>query len=261
MKQMEKGQVALVMLLVMVVMLTLGVSVVQRGVTDVRISQQEEDSARAFQAAETGVEEALSGLVSVTGQVGEDASYTANITEGGNEGFVSGQPVEAGETVLVDLAGSDNVDDLDIYFMEKNRDDCDTDPAAVEVEKIYTVGVNTRVKRLAYDTVAGTRGNNFSDIGSGSFSFQGKTFCAKVRIGIGNSDIQVRIRPVYNRAVIGINPRPDNAVLAVQYLKVGAVGKIESGVTRAVDVQRTLPQLPAIFDYAVFSGGGIVKGE
>src|SRR3990167_5038568 len=71
----QSGQVALIVLLVMVVMLTLGISIAQRGVADVRISQQEEDSARAFQAAEAGLEQALSTLSSGAGEVGEDVSY------------------------------------------------------------------------------------------------------------------------------------------------------------------------------------------
>jgi hypothetical protein len=53
------GQAVLIILLVMAVILTIGLSVVSRSVTDINISQQSEDSARAFSAAEAGIEQAL----------------------------------------------------------------------------------------------------------------------------------------------------------------------------------------------------------
>mgnify|MGYP001609443717 CR=1 FL=1 len=190
----SRGQIALVVLLVMVVMLTLGISVTRRGVTDVRIAQQEEDSARAFQAAETGVEEALSTLIGGSGNFGEDTSYNVNVAEAGSSGFVFGQPVVAGETVYVNLAGaSANLNRLDIYFIENGKDDCATTPAAIEVTTILTPGGNTRVKREGFDVKS--RGNNFGLVTTGNYSFEGTSFCAKATVNLTGNDKEVRIRP------------------------------------------------------------------
>ena len=55
----RKGQVALVVVLVVLVGLTIGVAILGRSVTNVGISNQEEERARSFSAAEAGVEDAL----------------------------------------------------------------------------------------------------------------------------------------------------------------------------------------------------------
>jgi len=256
----QAGQVALIVLLVMVVMLTLGISVAQRGVTDVRISQQEEDSARAFQAAEAGVEQALSTLSSGAGEFGEDVSYAVQVTQAGTGGFVVGQPIAAGETARVDLAeASPNLSGLNLYFMEKGKDDCDTTPAAIEVSIAQKVGNQDRVKREGFDVQ--DRDNNFTPVTAGSYAFEGKTWCGKATLNLTGNDDEVRIKVWYSRATIGVEPRPAGATLGDQYVFVDSVGKTEGGVTRAVEVTRSEPQLPPMFDYALWSGGGIVKGE
>ena len=257
----DSGQVALIVLLVMVVMLTLGVSIAQRGVADVRISQQEEDSARAFQAAETGVEQALSTLSGGEGSFGEDTSYEVTVAQGGASGFTSGQAVTAGETLIVNLEGASvNLTGFDIYFIEKGRDDCDTSPAAVEASVVYKPGSDMRVRREGFDVVS--RGNSFDVVSKGSYSFEGKTFCAKATVSLTGNDIELRVKPLYSQAVIGVDPRPDTATVTNdQFLEVDSVGQTTGGVTRAVTVRRGLPQLPPIFDYVLFSGGGIIKGE
>src|SRR3989338_3937934 len=67
------GQIVLILVLITVVGLTIGLSLISRTVTDVRISSQIEESGRAFSAAEAGVETALRG--SYTG-----APSSANFT-------------------------------------------------------------------------------------------------------------------------------------------------------------------------------------
>lgn len=55
----ERGQILLVIVLVMIVALTIGLSVVTRSVTNLQITSEEESSQRALSAAEAGIEKAL----------------------------------------------------------------------------------------------------------------------------------------------------------------------------------------------------------
>lgn len=66
----ESGQALLIILLLMSVALTVTLSTVSRTVTDITITTYEEDSSRAFSAAEAGIEEALlrQSAVSLTSQ-------------------------------------------------------------------------------------------------------------------------------------------------------------------------------------------------
>ena len=143
----QRGQVALVVLLIMIVMLTLGVSVVQRSLFDVQLSQKEEESNRAFQAAETGVEAALSSLVGAQGvEVGDGLSYSVSVDDGGEEGLVTGASLSVGDIVSVNLDGaSPNLNSLNVYFIDKAEQDCDTGPAAIEVIVVSEVGGSEQI--------------------------------------------------------------------------------------------------------------------
>jgi hypothetical protein len=58
-ENMQSGQALLIVLLLMSVVLTVALSSVSRSVTDVQISSQQEDSLRALNAAEAGIEKTL----------------------------------------------------------------------------------------------------------------------------------------------------------------------------------------------------------
>lgn len=55
----EKGQVVIVLTLIMLVALTIGIAISQRSINDVSTSSKTEQSSRAFSAAEAGIEKAL----------------------------------------------------------------------------------------------------------------------------------------------------------------------------------------------------------
>src|SRR3989338_5751978 len=100
-KRFDEGQIVLILVLITVVGLTIGLSLISRTITDIRISSQIEQSSRAFSAAEAGIETALRGNVEIgpTGTVslegasanysvstvgGTDANYNLSLTEVGN---------------------------------------------------------------------------------------------------------------------------------------------------------------------------------
>lgn len=57
----EAGQVVLILVLIMAVALVIGISVVQRSLSDISTAGKVEQSSRAFSAAEAGIEKALKG--------------------------------------------------------------------------------------------------------------------------------------------------------------------------------------------------------
>lgn len=256
----QRGQIALVVLLVMIVMLTLGITVAQRGLFDVKLSEQEEESSRAFQAAETGVEEALRTLTGTGGQkvgLGTDTEYEVGVEEAGQNGLVTAEPVEVGETLEVDVTGSGGLNSVLVNFIDKGTENCDADGvAAVEVVAVRTSGVLTR---RAYDVNSTRAGSNgFTVVGKGDFSFQDKTFCAQVNVAVPADTKEVRVRPFYASTTIGVQPQP-NDVLAPQYRVISSRGETGSGVTRVVEVRRGNPQAASIFDYVLFSGNDLTK--
>ena len=91
----SSGQAVLLVILGMAVVLTIVLSVVSRSVTDVSVTKVEEDSSKAFSAAEAGIEKLLIGGSSFTeGNLGGiGASVSAQALDLG-----SGQVVDFTET-------------------------------------------------------------------------------------------------------------------------------------------------------------------
>lgn len=88
MQKKVSGQVLLVVLLSMAVILTVILSIYSRSVTDIAVTSQEQDAARAFSAAEAGIENALISClpssptcnISLPSTLNSGASVTGNVT-------------------------------------------------------------------------------------------------------------------------------------------------------------------------------------
>ena len=95
----QKGQALLIVLLGMAVALTMVLSIVSRSVTDIQLTSRDEETQRAFSAAEAGVEQVLLTGDTSSGEVAVGVGYTAevsNVSEGSqtyesSETFKSGQ--------------------------------------------------------------------------------------------------------------------------------------------------------------------------
>ncbi|MDO8504064.1 MAG: choice-of-anchor R domain-containing protein [bacterium] len=90
-KTAQRGQALLIILLVMAVALTIALSIASRSIADITISQKEEEAARAFSAAEAGIEQALITQSGTSGGLPAGGQFTATITslaEGGTNMIV-----------------------------------------------------------------------------------------------------------------------------------------------------------------------------
>ena len=91
MSKKTSGQSLLVILLVMAVILTIGLAVASYSITDIKISQQEEESARVFSAAEAGIEEALRLGSAQDVTIGEITAKVSENIQGGGRDFNFGE--------------------------------------------------------------------------------------------------------------------------------------------------------------------------
>lgn len=70
----------------------------------------------------------------------------------------------------------------------------------------------------------------------------------------------LRMKPFWDRVTIRVTPRSNSAQFPVQTFEITSIATTDTGVSRKVEVKRdALPQLPAVFDYVLFSGGDIIK--
>jgi len=250
----QRGQTILVVVLLMTVVLTIGLALMSRTTTDIQISQQQEESARAFSAAEAGVEEALRGGGIIGGPVTLDsgASYTSMSTAVGRADFTFPDEIAPGDVATLWLAehSGDILDEGNTYS-GSSFNLCWSD-GAVEVAVYYKDGGEYKVTRGAYDANRG-RGNGFADVDSGGCL--DLTYKKAISLPAGVL-LFVNIKPFYSTAKIGAEGVGVNFPSQGQEIEsIGTLGEI----VRKVRVFRSWPASAAVFDYGVFSGSGLVK--
>ena len=142
----EVGQAGLIVMLVMVVLLTLGISIASRSTLDVSQSTQEAETSRVFDAAEAGIERALDTDVALT-YTAED--YTVDDLSGSytvseiNELEVA---LDESQVVAVNTDGYSG----DVLIEWSKLDNCVEDNPASIVVSIFDSTIGT-VRSFAYE--------------------------------------------------------------------------------------------------------------
>lgn len=264
MRKTARGQALLILILVMAVGLTVGLSLSTRSVSDLKVSGQTEDSSRAFSAAEAGIEAALKGDTALSGTVGNGSYALTILTAGGNDSPFSLGDLAVFDTYTVWLVGHNSTGDVDVTVTPYtgtsidvcwDKADSASDVPAMEASVLYKDGTSYKVWRGAYDpTSSRTASNNFNYSNVSSAVCAGKTQ-NKVTIDLSfltGTKIALRLRPFYAKASVSVVPSSGNP-LPGQGLSISSVGTAGQ-TTRKVVVTQSYGSLPSIFDYVLFSG-------
>lgn len=267
MKDLQKGQILLISLLVLTIALTIGLSVATRAITTTRITSAGDSSMRAFLASEAGIERALTSSV--------DSIITGSFSDNNSSYNVEKKAYrhnENGEILLENdaLISQDNSADiwlsdypnytnpwtggLTIYWGNKN-DVCDdlestNSMAAVEIILIRGGIDNPIIDHFAYDPCDVRRGsNNFANPNSGNFNVAGKEFAYsgdEINITLG---LLARVVPLYAGTQIGVK----GVGLPPQGSIITSIGK-SGGTQRKIVSFRGYPKLPIeLFPFLIFS--------
>lgn len=244
----QSGQVGVITLLLMAVLLTVGLSTAINTSQDVTLSQQEAESTRVFNAAESGVEEALSTYS------GGDASGTIDTITDVDVDFTLTEVTNLetrlfeGVSVAIDVTGVAAGNGLDIEWSRES--DCSLENPASLLVSVITATNEVRY----YPIGACDRGGGFpvaAPLPPGDYRRQ-------YTLALQNDDTLVRIKPLYNDTHISVNG--SGWTLPVQGVRVRSEAQSELGnEARAVEVNQSLPTAPSVMDYALVSGTSIVK--
>ncbi len=268
-KDQQSGQVFLVVLLVMVVALTVGLSVASRTIVSLRTSREEISSKKALSAAEAGIEQVLKQPTPIpvgTYFSGEpNTTYSANPVEVlGAEFLVNGGNVipkdEGADIWLVPHNASNDPDfsspwtgNITIYWGD-TLVACNN--AAIEVAVISGTVASPVLKRYAYDPCSSginrRSNNNFSPALAGVNVISGKTFSYLTPAISVSSGFVIRVVPLYASSAIGVRVT-SGPLLPSQGIVIDATGE-SSGTKRKINVFKGYPQLPIqYFVYGLFS--------
>lgn len=260
----ERGQTLLIVVLVMVVALTIGLSVASRSIISLRTATEEENSQRAFSAAEAGVEKALKsggnvGVVDLLNVGTTSKIQKAEIKNVGGTAFLlkNGSVIKKDEGGDIWLSTYPNYTapfyngNLTIRW-KSNGSDCSS--AAMEIIVIYD-SASPKTKRYVFDPCSSrTPPNNFSSATAETFSSSGITFSYKSSpITISNGLI-ARAIPLYQDTPILIQ---GTVALPNQAKQVDATGE-SGGTVRQVSYYQGFPELPPeFFQYVLFQPIGL----
>ncbi len=277
----SSGQAALIALLVLTIATTVGLALISRSTTDVSITRNLEESARAFSAAEAGVETALRTGVTTAASVDGTTGSSYNVTVASVSASAAAPlvwpgktPAETVETVwLTNHNGDGAIDDRAPSYRANTLSLCwsaETPTPAMAVTILYKrASDNTyQVAKAAFDP-DGERAatNNFAaptastgGCGSGTNT----TYKATITFSsfspainpVQDVIIAARLRPLYAAAQIAVLPAQD---LPFQGNQIESVGKTPGGTNRKIVVYQEYKSPAGLFDNAVFSQGSFSR--
>lgn len=275
MKKNESGQIVLMLVLITVVGLTIGLSLVSRTITDVRISSQIEQSSRAFSAAEAGIETALRSGIAIgpTGSVnlqGASANYSVQNIGGDTTQFdMPLTKIGNNQTVWLIGHNSDgtiNESDADVYpnnsILEICFNNLNNQPA-VSISLFYKEGTAYKIAKRAFDSIT-TRGNNLlpTDVIG---PYCNGLFQNRVQIvastdanpttydfGINSASklLFMRLSPIYQSTAFSVKPTSN---LPLQGKVITSIGQTQANIVRKIRVFQGYSTLPGLLDFTLFS--------
>lgn len=274
-KQGLRGQALLMVVLVMVIALTVGLSIAARTTTSIRTSTEDANSQKAFSAAEAGIEQSLqSGASSVSDIPIGSAKYSTQVVNSTATAFL----VSNGATILKD-------DPVDVWLSTyptfvgpwsgtlvinwgTSGESCNTNEAvntqaALRIVLITTTTpaapkTNNKINSYAFDPCGPALrrgGNNFQAVTTPGDTINGKSFAYKVSLPnmvSPTAGLVVRILPLYASTVIGVgngggNPLPSQGTV------VTSTGTSDNTQRKIVSF-RGYPKLPVeLFPFILFS--------
>ncbi len=287
----RSGQILILVLLIVVVALAVGLSVASRNITNLRTSTQTEQSQRAFSTAEGGVEDVLSRLSQVA-----NAISTNNYAGTSCSGTGSGQAICNVSIGTSTIQANVNINALPTYqqvldegtvgqinldgayaagVRTINVDWSKTADAAENTDPKATIEISFVCQNPACFGDSAAPGQSFSQHREAYYCISNPSgqsgVSANPRVGTGglncgktynlsaNDNLKImRTRTFWNKATVQVaSPDPG---FPVQRYDLTSTATTPLGITRKVQVSRTaLPQLPASFDYVLYSEGDIVK--
>jgi len=259
------GQVLLITVLVLSIAVTIALSLIGRTSSDISMSRNVEESARAFSAAEAGIEQALQGTFIPNATVyttGVSYQSSSKIIGGTSDGYTmpSTNVGNIQSLWLVEHTDQNTIDETQ-HYQGTSIDVCWALPQgssvipAIEIVLYYkTAGGEYVVTRGAYDPDLGARpATNFLavDTTDGTCGTVTGVYKKNFPIPVGITPLLLRVRPFYSATTITI--APVGTSLPTQGLEISSIGKTDSGVTRKIVVKRQWPWPSSIFDYSLYS--------
>lgn len=275
-KKRQHGQILLIVVLTMVVALTIGLSVASRTISELRLSKQNEESQRAFQAAEAGIERTLEnqGSIATAVDLANQSSYTTSFATASGTTILLNNGLPVDQSIGADVWLSSYPDysnpigggapyTVNIYWGTSDQSSCGKGGGAATYPGLEIAvlegGVSNNVLNptftkaiYEYSSCNGRIGGTVTKGTSGTYTVQNQVFTNRVTLSpsITNGYI-MKIMPIFNSGVIAVES--SSPAFPAQGAVIESTGT--SGQTvRKVVYYRSFPQMPLeVFPYTILS--------
>lgn len=278
----QNGQILLIVVLTMIVALTVGLSIAARVVTELKLSKQNEESQRAFQAAESGVAQAV---------LNSNPTYQFTVPDLGNNSAVTtvkdadigsvivmnnGQEVDQASGADVWLSdyspnpaalflnpmGGGSPVAITLYWGTTIQSSCassggESVAPAIEVVLLKGTVANPTIAKNIYEVSGCTRitGAIAGTTVGGPYTFNGVTFRNSVSLKFNGSDVTsgliMKVIPIFNSSIVRL--QASGVTFPAQGSLITATGSSGDTVRKVVYFQ-SYPQMPLeIFPYSLIS--------
>lgn len=278
----QNGQAVLVVLLSLSVVLIIVLFILSRSITDLSLSTKEEDSLRAFSAAEAGVERAL-----IAGSTGSltigDANFSATVAEfaEGSSEVIYPLSLFSGENAIFWFSRPSSSgftgSQFKICWGDSGTSASTDFTPAIEVTVVYKTTLGEyRVARKMLDPklpYIGGRTSSNGYVAAAPCTISGQVFQFQNTVAFGATGLNIAnfstpdvlqyatAKILYNTAIahkVAIDVAGTGSVLPSQGSKVDSSGNF-GDANRRIEVYQLHPETPPIFANAIFSSGGIIK--
>ncbi len=277
----ERGQMLLVVVLTMIVALTVGLSVVSRTITNLRLSRQSEESQRAFQAAEAGIQQVLESGIETGDSSGDFLNNAVFESEtfpigGASQGeFLLNAGELVDQSIGMDVWLSEHPDfsspvqgafggtNINVYWSTENQlcgapESQDIVPVMEIVMLLTTPAAsysvdNPILRKFVFEPCTGgaqrvsapAANNAPEEIGNVVLQYS-----AQVTIPAGERALIMKVIPYFNSTRVGISSAVD---LPLQGKVIESTG-VSGETTRKVRYFTSYPQVPPeIFPYSLLT--------
>lgn len=260
----QSGQIAVVVFLMMAVLLVIGLSLATRTSQEIEQAGQAEDTTRVFNAAESGIEQALDEGVFTVGD--EETIQVADINQASVElkvtpTFDFAPIIQSGQSTTVYTSAAAG----ELIIRWGSGTTCATNASIVVTKYVSTGAGNYKAEHEAYNPYGidcSSRNNQFTTAnaagGTGNINGVSTPFQSRVDIDIDADTAFVRIKPLYTSTqfhVSGSSIDSQSHIIRSQATDESTGNK----EVRTIEVTRTRPAPPTILDYALYSGGTLEK--
>lgn len=286
----QHGQILLVVVLTMIVALTVGLSIAARIVTELRLSKQNEESQRAFQAAESGIQQTLAqqssiGTINTPIELDNNAAFSTVFEADQGTAIVMNNGLEVDQDVGADVWLSDYSSDpsllflnpmgnggqvaITMYWGSTTQDNCNPGSGnnaapAIEVAFLRGPAASPTIQKNIFEASGCSRINNAvaGSTAGGPYTLKGFSFRNRASLVFNGASLSngliMKVIPVFNSSIVGFQSNDtgdpnDPYIFPAQGSVVTSTGTSGDTVRKVIYYQ-SYPQLPLeVFPYTVIS--------